>query len=364
MPHGVVREVIPAPSADVFRLLHDYTRRLEWDTLLQKAYLTDGYREARAGAVCVCKARTYLGGAALKTKYVSFRPPEVAAIRMINRPAFFESFAATIRHRDLSASSSSVEYTYHFAARPRWLRFILHRVMATLFALETRRRLRALRHFFERHPTSAAVRPGLYERILRGSWSQLDEAVRRLHAEGTVVRVAGTFRIRHGGGRLVRLLAWLARLPAAGEGVDVGLIITPLDHGEEWRRTFAGRPLVSEQYERGDALLAERVGLLEMWFRLKVANGTLFYESKGAALRLGPLCLRLPGWVTPRLTAREQPEGDRKRAHVAIEMSLPLLGLLVAYEGPVARIEADPPPPVTLGNVFLSPEIVAARDDL
>jgi hypothetical protein len=340
MPHGVVRELIPAPSAEVFRLLHDYGRRLEWDTLLKKAYLTDGNQEARVGAVCVCKARTYLGGVALKTKYVSFRPPEVAAVRMINRPAFFESFAATIRHRELSASSSSVEYTYHFAARPRWLRFVLHPIMATLFALETRRRLRALRRFFERHHPAAAVRPGLYERILKGSWEQLDEAVRRLHAEGTVVRVAGTFRIRHGAGRLVRLLAWLARLPAAGEAVDVGLTITPLEHGEEWRRTFAGRPLVSAQYQRGDTLLAERVGLLEMRLRLAVANGTLFYKSVSAALRLGPLRLRLPGWVTPRLTAREQPDGDRNGVYVSIEMSLPLLGLLVAYEGPVSRIEA------------------------
>jgi hypothetical protein len=193
----------------------------------------------------------------------------------------------------------------------------------------------------ERHGPAAAVRPGLYERILKGSWSQLDEAVRRLHAESTVVRVAGTFRIRHGAGRLVRLLAWLARLPAAGEAVDVGLIITPLNHGEEWRRTFAGRPLVSRQYERGDALLAERVGLLEMRFRLEVVAGILFYKSKSAALCLGPLRLPLPGWFAPRLAAREQPDADREGAYVAIEMSLPLLGLLVAYEGPVARIEAD-----------------------
>jgi hypothetical protein len=68
MPHGTIREVIPAPSAVVFRLVHDYRRRLEWDTLLQKAYLTDGYREAQVGAICVCQGRTYLGGMALKTK--------------------------------------------------------------------------------------------------------------------------------------------------------------------------------------------------------------------------------------------------------------------------------------------------------
>jgi hypothetical protein len=148
MPHGTVTEIIPASSAEVFRLFHDYDRRLEWDTLLQEAYLTDGYREAQRGAVSVCRGRTHLGGLALKTRYISFRPPEVAAVKLVNRPPFFDTFAATIRHRDLGDSASEVEYRYHFTARPRWLQFLLHPLMERLFALETRRRLRALRDFF------------------------------------------------------------------------------------------------------------------------------------------------------------------------------------------------------------------------
>ena len=46
MPHGEVSETIPAPSSAVFDLLHDYARRLEWDTLLQSAYLDDGHTAA------------------------------------------------------------------------------------------------------------------------------------------------------------------------------------------------------------------------------------------------------------------------------------------------------------------------------
>jgi hypothetical protein len=37
MAHGEVTEIIPAPSQAVFDLIHDYSRRLEWDTLLQAA---------------------------------------------------------------------------------------------------------------------------------------------------------------------------------------------------------------------------------------------------------------------------------------------------------------------------------------
>src|SRR5262249_9880261 len=149
MPRGTVREVIPAPKAEVFRLLHDYGRRLEWDTLLRAAYLTDGYREAQVGAVSVCQGKSHLGRIALKTRYVSFRPPDVAAVKMVNRPPFFDRCAATSRHGDLEASSSFVEYRYRFEARPKWLRFLLHPVMNALFVWETRKRLRSLKAFFE-----------------------------------------------------------------------------------------------------------------------------------------------------------------------------------------------------------------------
>src|SRR5262245_60001595 len=55
MPHGEVSAIIPAPCADVFDLVHDYDRRLTWDTLLQEAYLDDGFTRAEKGATSVCR---------------------------------------------------------------------------------------------------------------------------------------------------------------------------------------------------------------------------------------------------------------------------------------------------------------------
>lgn len=147
MPHGSVTEIIPAPRDAVFRLLHDYDRRLQWDTLLQDARLCSNWTEAQLHASSVCTGRWYLGGIALETQYISFNPPAVAAVKMLNCPPFFASFAATIRHRDLSDGTSSVEYIYHFTGRPTWLRPLLHPVMAAVLRWETRKRLRALRQF-------------------------------------------------------------------------------------------------------------------------------------------------------------------------------------------------------------------------
>jgi hypothetical protein len=147
MPRGSVVERIPARRADVFRLMHDYKRRLEWDTLLQSAVLTEG-AEAGLHARAVCKGRFYLGSIEIKSEYVSFREPDVAAVKMVNHAPFFDAFAATIRHRDLGDGWSQVEYIYQFTARPAWLRWLLHPVMQALLRFETRRRLRSLRLFF------------------------------------------------------------------------------------------------------------------------------------------------------------------------------------------------------------------------
>lgn len=147
MPHGAITEVLPASADEVFRIIHDYSRRLEWDTLLREASLEPGHPQAALGAVAVCRGRRRLGGFALQTVYISFNPGRVAAIRMINRPPFFDRFAATIRHTPIDASSSQVEYKFDFHARPRWLGWLLHPIMQRAFAWETRHRLRALRQF-------------------------------------------------------------------------------------------------------------------------------------------------------------------------------------------------------------------------
>lgn len=152
MPRGEVSEEIPASCDEVFDLLHDYDRRLEWDTLLSAAYLDDGFTRAEKGATSVCVGRRSLGGLALKTVYVSFERPTVAAVKMVNSPPFFGRWAASIRHAALAPGRSRVTYVYSFEARPRLLRFLLEPIMALLFRWETRKRLRALRDHLAARP--------------------------------------------------------------------------------------------------------------------------------------------------------------------------------------------------------------------
>jgi hypothetical protein len=148
--HGRVTETIPAPARQVFDLVHDYPRRLEWDTLLSAAYLDDGYTEAAKGATSVCVGKWYLGGIALKTVYVVFDRPGVAAVKMVNRPPFFDSWAASLRHEDTGQDSSRITYAFHFTTKPEVLRFVLDPLMGVVFEFEVKRRLRALKRHFSR----------------------------------------------------------------------------------------------------------------------------------------------------------------------------------------------------------------------
>jgi hypothetical protein len=148
MQHGSVSQTIPAPAGAVFDLLHDYDRRLSWDTLLSAAYLTDGFAEAQAGATSICVGRRSLGGIALKTVYVTFDRPRLAAVKMVNRPPLFETWAASIRHEDRGERSSHITYTWTFSARPRCLAWLIEPLLQRVFTWETRRRLAALRCYF------------------------------------------------------------------------------------------------------------------------------------------------------------------------------------------------------------------------
>lgn len=150
MPKGIVIKDMSANCERVFDLIHDYDRRLEWDTLLREAYLEPPFVRAEKGAVSLCRGRWILGGIGVRTIYVSFARGKVAAVKMINRPVFFDTFAASIRHIAISENTSTVEYRFSFLARPAFLRPILHPIMQLFFQWETQKRLHALNDYLKR----------------------------------------------------------------------------------------------------------------------------------------------------------------------------------------------------------------------
>ena len=150
MPIGTVEEIMPIAAAEVFEIVHDYDRRLEWDTLLSEAYIEPPFDFAGKGVITVCRGRRILGSIAIRTEYVTFEKGKVAAVRMLEPTSLFQTFAASIRHFNLEDGRSSVVYKFNFTSRPRFMRAMFEPVMFRLLKWETGKRLRALREFCSR----------------------------------------------------------------------------------------------------------------------------------------------------------------------------------------------------------------------
>lgn len=173
----------------------------------------------------------------------------------------------------------------------------------------------------------------LYQRLLGNAWNDLDAAVRFMHLVEGEVRAAGMFRVRVGRGWPARGLARFLRMPSAGDAVPTRLIVRADGQREEWVRAFECRKLVTMQWEGPDRTLIERWGILAFRFHLEVVGRTLRYQQIGVALRLGPISVPMPRRLAPQVVAEEGPDGGENQSRVSVQVHVPFVGLLVAYEG-------------------------------
>ncbi|MCU1328565.1 MAG: hypothetical protein JWN34_3935 [Bryobacterales bacterium] len=187
--------------------------------------------------------------------------------------------------------------------------------------------------------TSCNAAAGLYAGVLGARWHELNPALRRFHAGGQAVHATGVFQVRHGTNWLARLATRLARLPGEGNAIPVRLTVSPHGDGEKWNRTFSTQPLLSYQTRHADGVLGEVMGLMETRLRLEVVDGALIYHPAGSVFRLGPVRIWLPGWLAPVVSAWERPIVGSNDTQVSVEVTSPLLGLLVAYAGTVTIVE-------------------------
>jgi uncharacterized protein DUF4166 len=192
----------------------------------------------------------------------------------------------------------------------------------------------------DRARTDVTVTEPLYARIMGDSWSQVAPSVRSLHTADPVVPAQGHFRVERGTHLLASLLAWMLRLPQSSAVADTRLVIAARGDEEHWERTFNGRRVETRQYASDDDL-AEGFGILEFRFRLHPSGGSLLYVQREAALLCGPVRLRIPAPLAPRVEAREAPAGP-KQVQVEVRVVLPGIGMLIAYGGVVGIEETSP----------------------
>jgi hypothetical protein len=154
MPRDTQSIEIRATCDAVFDLVHDYDRRLEWDSMLSRAMLLNGATNADAGVRSLCVGTWKGAFLGVETEYIRFERGRVAAVKLTNRPLWFDHFAATIRHERIDDARSRTTYIYSFRARPRLLAPFIEPIMRLLITREVRTRLQSLRRHLERSDDS------------------------------------------------------------------------------------------------------------------------------------------------------------------------------------------------------------------
>jgi hypothetical protein len=181
-----------------------------------------------------------------------------------------------------------------------------------------------------RESTPAFARLPLYRRVLGDAWDRLPEPIRAMHDLRDERTATGTATIERGTGWPARLVARLFGFPQAGRDVPVTVTFRRREGAEVWRRRFAGRSFASVQSAgrgRFDKLLAERFGPFVFGLALVLEEDRLRLVLR----RWSFLGVPLPLWLAPRGDSHEHADQDRFNFHV--EISHPLMGLIVRYRG-------------------------------
>jgi hypothetical protein len=170
----------------------------------------------------------------------------------------------------------------------------------------------------------------LYERVLGEAWHRLPEPLQQMHTVRKTLTARGLARVQRGSGMLARLAAWMFGFPQAGEHVPVEVRFEVANGSETWQRNFAGRTFRSYQRAgsgRSDKLICERFGPFEFSLAAVVDQERLRLVPR----RWTAFGIPLPRALMPYGDTYEHLEDGRFCFHV--EIALPLIGLIVRYQG-------------------------------
>jgi hypothetical protein len=175
---------------------------------------------------------------------------------------------------------------------------------------------------------SAAV--SLYQTLLGRAWYTLTAHVQAMHLPG---QMEGSFDVTRATGFLARLLSLLLGFPASGTARTVQLTITARGAALVWTRNIGGTRLVTAQWVVAGKLI-EQLGPIRCVFDVQPRDGGVDFVQEHAALALGPWSLRLPRWLSPRVSGRVR-AATAPWVRVDVEIQAPFMGPVLHYAGEV-----------------------------
>ena len=162
---------------------------------------------------------------------------------------------------------------------------------------------------------------------LRALGAALPAGLQRFHTEAQTRPVSGQTRVTTGGvfGRvLLRLLG--LHLREGTQPLDVTFM--PDVSGTIWDRRFGTGRFISRIEAGGSGFLIETFGPVTLRFWLTPDGEAISWGLQRAAV----FGLVLPSFLAPHIPAREWLAADEAYA-MSVAVTLPLLGLILRYEG-------------------------------
>ena len=158
MPKVSARILVARPRAEVFHLTQDYDLRKTWDPFAREVRFLGGATEPAVGVGVWVRA---WNGLTMTVEYVSYRAPDVAAIKMTDGPWFFSSFGGAWRFTDVGEGSTEVTFEYGFRTRGGLLGRVLDPAVRWAFGRDVRARLAAVKRTAERLGGAGLPRPAV-----------------------------------------------------------------------------------------------------------------------------------------------------------------------------------------------------------
>jgi len=174
----------------------------------------------------------------------------------------------------------------------------------------------------------------LFRQLLGDAYQTLPKPLQALHDVKGTESWQGRAHVSRGKGLLVRLICLMIGFPEEAPDTPVTVTLTPEDGGERWTRSFGGRVFNSflKQGEGKNGYLAvERFGVIEVALALVIDEGRLFLVPR----RWTALGVPLPKFLLPTGTTFETETDSRFEFNV--EISAPIVGLIVSYKGTLEK---------------------------
>lgn len=170
----------------------------------------------------------------------------------------------------------------------------------------------------------------LFEQALGDDWHLLPEPIRGAHSAIRRRAFHGHAKVERGTSALAHLVCTLFRFPPNASATPVHVAFERRVDKEIWHRTFGTSSFrsVLKIVKAGTGLIQERFGLFTFHIPLQATGQALRFP----VLRGFILGLPIPAFLLPKSNAREFVDASG-RFNFEIDLSLPMIGRIVRYEG-------------------------------